>query len=715
MPAPALAYEVSANLRVQGNLANQMARMARHVPGVGRDFERLERSLTGMGRSMRGQVAATTAGLMKMGAAVAAVAGGAGLLAAVRNGFKFNQTMESAKLQVATMFQMFDFGSNAAAVVSGQTSQWQHNIAQSKGAMGELFNIAKKTPATFGNVLTVYQNAASGLATQTADLTRHMEFMERAALLGGLAGGDYDVLGAQVGRIIAGSAGAEMNIWKVLQKPILEAGQRMGAFNKQLQMGGDLTQKFNELTGDNRLNVMMEAMAKIGPEVAESFAVSMSGITSTTMSAIEQITGQFTSPMREGFRKWLVTLNREGGLLGDQSMEKYKQAAAFVGSKFANAASSIYSALERGATFLRDNWESAAQTTHRVFQGAILGLKMVLVAGATRLGTGLAMSGAGAAIRGAGRMAGGARAIADRARVGRVSGLRAFARMRRGPGLFERLQGGVAAFRRFGDGIMGGLDNLIANAGKAGPMLGRLGFTLAGLGVAVVPMLAMAGTAMLVFGGLAVAIAGVTAYFIEHWSSIQGSMLAFLKTGHATIRPLVRAGMVLWGTLVAIGEAFLGGATGGDMMRSAITMATKVIEGMTSAVAFLTKTVAYFIDGIGVALTILGKDDAAQSAADLAYRLRNAANTMDTIKLSDLEIDRRTDSLVGKLEGLVGGIGKSKKPPKVPKTGMSIGNLTVEIDMRDTDPDRLMAGLIEPIERIAAQRGQAYNILDEGV
>lgn len=721
MPAPGLTYEVAAQLRVQGNFAKGMASMARQVPGVNRDFQMLERSISKVGRTIQGTTAATAASWARMGTLIGAVAGGAGLALATRNGLAFNRTMEDARLQVATMYQMFNFASNDARVLSGETSQWEANIGQARGAMGELYNIAKKTPATFKNLISVYQNAAAGLSTQTEDLSRHMEFMSRAALLGGLAGGDYSVLGAQVGRIIAGSAGAEMNIWKVLQKPILEAGKRMGVFNNQLAMGGDLTQRFNELTGDNRLKIMMEAMEKIGPEIAKAYGESMAGITSTTMSAIEGITGEFTSPLYEGFRKWLVHINKEGGILGDASMDKYRQAADFAGTMLADTAGKIFSSLERGAVFLRDNWEDAMRTTHRTFQGIVLAIKLALVTGATRLGTGLAMRGAGAAMRGAQQIPGAVRGIADRARVGRIGGLRAYARARRGMrggSLLDRVHGMVAGFRRMGDNIAGGFDNILRSGVNLAPMLGRLGFSLVGLGVAILPMIAMAGGAILVFGGLALAIAGVAAYFIENWNAIAASFQQFLKTGHAALRPVIKAGMVFWAGLVAIGEALLGGATGGDMMETALRLATGAMNGLIGVVRGFVAAIIPMLDAFSGFLGMIGQDELAASATDLGSRLAMVSARMKEVEMDDLAIDRKTAEMMGKLQGLagLGGAGAGKTPGgKVPKSGVTINHLEVHQDLRDTDPDRLLAAFVEPLEKIAAMRGQAYNVLDEGV
>ena len=60
---------------------------------------------------------------------------------------------------------------------------------------------------------------------------------------------------------------------------------------------------------------------------------------------------------------------------------------------------------------------------------------------------------------------------------------------------------------------------------------------------------------------VAVAIAGVGAYFVEHWDRIAGSIVKGLQDGSITLVPLMTSLYTFYLRLVMVGEALMGGSS----------------------------------------------------------------------------------------------------------------------------------------------------------
>jgi hypothetical protein len=72
-----------------------------------------------------------------------------------------------------------------------------------------------------------------------------------------------------------------------------------------------------------------------------------------------------------------------------------------------------------------------------------------------------------------------------------------------------------------------------------------------------------------------VAVAGIAAYLVSKWDELSASIVKGFDDGTVTLKPLITAAMVLWEKLKKVGEALVGGATGGSMMQWAIDLAAK--------------------------------------------------------------------------------------------------------------------------------------------
>lgn len=742
----AVNYEVNAWLRVRGDFAKQMQRTAKHVAPVQKRFAGMSDSIGRMGQSMMGNTAAAVGNWGKMAAVSAAVAGGAGLGLIVREGMRFNQEMESSKNQIATIFQMFGQNKMIQGQLATESEQWAANLQLADSAFQEIWDIAKESPAGLSDVVHLYQSAASGLATQTMDVTRQMGFIRKAVLAGGLAEGDYKVLGSQIGRILAGSAGAEMNVWQVLKKPLLEAGQQMevngkAIFDKAMPLGDKMTQAFNKLGDDSRMKLLEKALERLGGPVAKQFAESMDGLKGTFTSNLQLMAGSFSKPLFEGWRQFLKRTNLdEGGLFDDAGMKRWMEAAHMAGVLLAGAADKVLSRAESAAKFIRDNWERLMQQTHTIFQvgaGLVKGAFMFgvakWIAGLTLMGFGKGASALGKAKGFGSDLAGFFGDHARRTHLGMGKGLGG-----RGQGMLGAMGGGLGRILGKlgqGDGIFRWLDKGVLR-------FAALATTFAGLATAALAVGVAFGVVFAVMGGLA-------AYIISNWDSIRDSIVKSLDEGRISFVPFLTALYTFWERLKLLGGVLFGGSSGADMMSTSLMMGTKAFELLSDALAFVMDTIATMIGIWGAlklaflgvmkviveALELFGQvgivDERTLSTARINYErfaagvdetfnkageIYDAADQIRNFELSELDMDqikKKAKEWERKVADTLSGKGLDRKSPKGPT--VHIDNLTIHQDLRDTDPDRLFSAFIKPLERLADQRVQPFEALDAGV
>ena len=685
-----------------------------------------------LGTMIRGT--AMEAGLMyaKIGAGAVAASGAAGLGAMVMKGLQFNKLMEDSKSQIATVFQMF--GQNAKAMGENTTlgEQFAAKLNLAQTSMDQMYQIAKKPPASLGQVTTLFKNSAAGLASTTEDVDRQIKLIEKAVLAGGLTGGDYEVLGSQMGRILSGSAGAEMDVYKTMQKPMLEAGQALGFFNKNMQANSKLTEEFNKLTGEQRLQIMEKAMEGLAGPVAEYYANTMGGILSTTESAIDSVSGKLTESLFDGFKKFLIKANAEGGMFGPENLAKLEEAATFFGEALAKGANFLYTQIEKGVVYFGNNWEEISMKLAHAFDVAYKAAKLYVKVAAARaiVGTGVGAVGKGMS-----------------------------------------MAGGI---------------------GKAGMQVAEMvktsGVSLAKLGTAALYALpAIIGLAA-VIAGSAVAFAGMAAFFVENFDAIvQG-----LRSGAVSIQPLLTAMDVLWYALVRVGETFLGSTDPVEQMNTLVGIGTSIVYGMVDAMRFFLSAAGWTIvavDQIGriygtvhggmytavvkfadLALSVMarlleeiadlipGEGFADKGAASLRAAQQAVAEHGDAslqfvkdqmagfgefdnkflraaeaIDLPDERVGQGS-ALSNTFRDMLDRFGqekiepygpelppnmnpdgsKKKTPPVGGRGNVNINNLTIQQDLRDTDPDRILAAMIDPIKEMADRPRTSYFSTSQG-
>lgn len=730
-------YSVGVRLFAHGPLADNMRRMARAARSSSRHFSAIGNRLDSIGRGIQGSTASTAASWGKMAATASLLAGSAGLGALVRSGWQFNDSMEQANLQAATTFTLFKFGAKDARVLNGEMSMFRRNLAESESMMGKLFAIAEKTPASFGDVATVYRSASTGLATQTQEFEKHEAFMKRISLLGGLTDNDYQTLGSQAGRILAGSAGAEMDLWKSLQLPIRDAmvsmGGKVGKKAEKVDMEG-LTRLFNTLKGEGRLKVMMKAMEGMSDEVAKAWANSMGGLISTTQSKLQVFKGKATKPLFDGFKTWLQRINSEAGIFGSSSMAEWNVLANTMGDMLGRAADRWLRRIESAAAYIRDNWESIVDKTHKAGQIAAGVIRGAFAMGLARMMGGAALRAGGAAFRGVGAARKGLQTVDKKLGKGLNKSLRG-----KGDDRVARLVGRLLTTDK----------QRRDNRGKfvkTPPALLALGRFLTLL-VSAGPMIIIAGLAI---GALGAAIAGVAAYFVSKWDEISAALVTGLRDGTISLVPLLTAAYGLWGRLKMLGETILGGSTHTDKMNGLLGIFTWILNTAASILSTFIKALSIFV-GIwgtlklafqGVMWTILKLvellwdagmvDFATISRARANYekykagvmdtfttadKLATTAERLDSFKFDEAELKRIEDEAKAMAEKAADALengGDDGDGLSNSGDGVNINNFYNRMDVRDPDPDRLMAQAVGGLTRLAKRAVQSGRLPPRG-
>lgn len=752
-------YEVLATLKASGSMAKQMKMLMGSSSAVGKNLDKIQASMGSAGRSIMGTTAQTAAGWAKAGAAMTVAAGAAGLGGVLSQGLAYNAMLEDARNSIGAIYQIYN--QNGGDVTK--------NLLQAELVQRRLFDIAKKSPGEFEDAVEIYKGAAAAMTVANESIAEQMKTMESAVLLPSVVGGGIEskVVGNQLGRIMSGGAGAEFETWVRLAPAIKDIGVQMAKTNKAAAgftenlSGGDLTQVWNKMAQSTPAlaqQILKEALKPLGA-MSKTFEDSWEGILGTTKSNVKEITGAFTKPFYEMRKSFLKQMNKSG-IFSDDSLGKLTKIATVLGMLLAKGAERIMSAGEQAVGYIRDHWKDVIQNVHDAF---IIGQSLIKGAftfGLIRMMTGAALIAASFAMKGvrAGRKV--ASVGYEKAnqlayiRAARKSGLDPEKRPRDEKGQFLSFQKAFALIQKkrsdaVGEKYSKGAFKYTAMAPimqfltKIGPLALILG--------AGIPLVVMAVGA---FGALFTIIGGIAAYVITNWQAISSEIVAGLRDGSITLAPLLIAAYTFWERLKLVGEVFLG--SGGHAAQF-----TRVLDLLTGSVAFAANAIGFFMRAIAYTIGIWGMlrlafqgimaavvaiielsaylpggpgDDTVANAqrnykafADSTMdvftdvdKLLTAADDIDafTFKQVDIErINKEAEDMAAKLAKSLEDMGKEdpkdRKGPKGPK--VQINHVTINQDLRDTDPDRLMAAFIKPLERMADQRVQAYDMTEQGV
>jgi hypothetical protein len=734
MAEPQITYRVAAHLSSKGDLAKSMKAKATAVGGLSSKFDAATSKTMAFGRSQTAAMTSAVGSIAKYSAAIGGMAVGGGIGLMVAKGAEFNVEMERTQNTIAGTLQLFNHSAGAA-------DQLGTNIRVAGAALQRINEIADSAPGELQDIQQLFQNMLPGARSVTGEMKRIMDLTQSLAVYTPTLGGNFGLVGAQTSRMLTGGAGAEMEVWRTLQVPILKAGQAMEQTGKKGKMifaanqqeGEKLTQAFNKLGKEDRLRVVEEAMKGGAADLAKMYAGSWDGASASAMSSMRKIAGSFTQPLFNATKAALIKANADGGAFGKENQAKLLTAASKIGGVLGVGLSKVLDGAGRAVTFVSNNWEKIA---NKIYHGMQIGAGMIKAAFAF----GLAKMLIGAAAIGA---ASAARAVGG---VGRAVG--------KGFGMSRAAIRGVGSFA-------GGLKRMVEVVTKGNPISNAMGAVtglakgfsmIAMAGVTLIPMLLVAGV---VFGALSfalVGVAGVAVYVISKWKEITSTLSAGLANGTITMRPLIIAAMVLWEKLKAVGAALVGGASGGDMIKTAMNMAVGAINMVSNGVQLLMGVASGFLRFVAGAYNVLnpkqailggdmarigevlqsgltsdgetarkiverrkkeGVYDDGPLALTMGEKADRLADTFDEASkkwrdtdLKDLNM-KDVDDLTKKADDYMKTLseGDDKNKDKAKGTNVNIGHLTQQFDLRGEDPDRAMVAWVEPIERMARTPG----------
>ena len=721
-------YHVNAWLQTRGDFAKQMARQASHVDHLQRRLDALGSKSASVGRMMMGTTLETTRGYLRTGAALGVMAAGGGFLTLVRQGTEFNAVLEEGRNSLGAMFQLY----------KQNGGDMEANLRMAAGAQRQLFDLAKKSPVEFQDAVNIYQGAASGLIVANQSMQEQMEFMRGAQMLGAVVPDlESGVIGGQLGRILMGGAGAEFEVWKRLAPSILEAGQATGVFSRNMRMGQKFTQEFNKLAQaqpEVAAGLLKTAVEPL-KDMQERFEKSWGGILSTTKSNMKVVAAAFTGPFHEMRKRVLYELNKTG-LFSESNLARLEHIATVLGVLFSGVMERAFKRLMSWVTFLRDNWESITTTLYSVGQQVAMLIKGAFFMGVARMAAGASLVAAGKGLSAASSL---------RQRGGAAASWIAGQRRRFHTGMARGALGKGGSYSAAGG--MGEVMKAIAgkNRGVLRTML-SVGSLLSALaaGATVVAGLTAGFLALTVVAG------GIAAYIISNWQYISQSIIDGLESGKISLVPFLVAMYTFWERLKAVGQALLGGTTGADMFTGAMKMGITAFNLMGDAIAMTMKGIAISI-GIWGALRLafqglmwvilqmidlmgmipkIGLDAETVARAHRNYdnfargtqdvftdvdQLLRDADKIANIDVSALDMEDINRKAEEWKKTLVDGLKDSQKKKTSPKgPQVHVENVTINQDLRDHDPDRLMASFVKPMQSLADRRVQAWDQLDMG-
>ena len=713
-------YKLAAEMTTRGNLPAGIQAANKQLKTMQTNLGNVGASVSGLGRTIGSGAFQTAAAVTRGAGAAGAVTAGAAAGMMAKGGLEAAMNAEKMRNTLAGTLQLYNHS-------AGATDQIGQNVKVASQAMRELNKIADSSPGELEDVSKMFQNMLPGARSVTGDMNRIMKMTQNLALFTPtLTGGDFMTSGAQMGRILTGSAGAEMDTWKRLAPVIADVGAQMkktaGAGNVLAEgLAGDkLAMAFNKLSGEDRMRLVEESFKRGGPALAAMYANTWEGASASALSSVKRVRNAVMAPIFDRLKS--AALRHTGNpnaLFGANRTDKMIATAASIGALMAKPVERVLERISQAFRYVQENTYAVANRVYQVFQvaGGIIRAAAAYMLSRMMIGAGLMA--AGAAARGAsavGKGVVGAYGMASKGVKGIKNATTAVSQFIKtsGPianvlGLFTSIAKGVVGFGAF-------------------------------LAV-IVPLVLVAAAAFALLSIPLLAAAGIAAYVASKWGELSASVVKGFQDGTITLRPLIVAAMVLWKKLEEIGKAFLGAETGASMMQNAINMATSVINGLSSGVATLTELAAGFLEFIGEAMDWWNgsegvreqrarvlmnvspekyanygealKDvdrrkaegwygDDKNGATKLAGSLREAAATWrnsDIKNINVAEIDSWTDWATAKVVDL---FKPAKEDPKTRKgPSVSVQNLYQNIDLRGEDPDRALSALITPIENLA--------------
>lgn len=575
-------------------------------------------------------------------------------------GVQENIGAETSQNRIGTTLQLFDF--NAAA---GPEKQYTKNLQDATWYTKELIRIADAAPGDIGQIEELFQGMLPGMASITQEAKRITDLTQRATLLSAVLDNRFKMVGEQSSRMLTGGAGAEMDTWRLLQAPILEAGKAMGVFSKSQGLGEKLTLAFNKLDPQKRLAVFEKGLERLGDEVAQQYAGSWEGITSQAISsgkALRRVLGKETF---DELKSGLKAITQDGGPLDSKGPQfrSLREFMGVVGEGFGAATRKGMDYALSATNYIADHWQQIVMSAQAAAHYLVSGAKVAAGLSAARMGAGLGLG---------------------------VAGF------------------GLDTVRGIGSAVSG-IASMGSAALVAAPALLAAGAAAAGLGIVAL--------------GAGVMLGGIVTYLVSNLDELSSA----IRSGAVNMQPLLQAVDDLGAKLYALGAYLLGGSTAADGFQAAVDFGTGVVHGLTEAFGYLLDATAWVVDAFGhmvefaASLNPVGAFDRIQAAAEekagvreaggvavgahnFAASIREAAEVFRSAKADpfNAKIPSLSDALYNRLYPMgpevppPGGSGSNKKPPKV-DAKVTIYN---QMNLREMDPNSVVAAF----NRITAQK-----------
>ncbi len=632
-----------------------------------------------VGRSIMGTSAATAMMFGKATAAAGALAGAYGFGKLISSAVRFNAELESSRFSIAATLQLMGH-------VGGN---FERNLKISEALSDRIFKMAATSPASFAQAQTMFQNMLPGARAVTGNMEDILSLTKQSLALGIIMGGDFLTTGAQLSRILTGAAGAEFQTWKVLQTPILEAGVAMKFFNKNLMIGQDLTQQFNELSPEKRFDLVTKATERLG-DATKAAGMMWMGMTSAIQSNLDLMRKAMGEGIFDVLKGRMMGAISKGGLMDPdgETLKKLTQMSKFIGLGLGRAADYMAVKLESATVYLANNWESIL-TKLRDWSERFGRIVKLMLAGA------IARTAAGGGV-----MAGG-------------MGLKAV--------------GGVGS-------MVGALSKLGISALAAAPILLVAGMALTGVAA--------------VFGGAA---AYIIENFGEITRSFKEGTITFgplWDVADLLWNKLKALGKAMFGGATAtktVNSAIFAMADGMFLLIGAFGVGLKVLGGFqfvfnafTSGLRMLGLGILGFINGLLITIkgTLPGMVPGIDKAiAHISAGIRESAAEIKQDSKDATSMWTQADAFIntGFGEGKsalraaleeamkksldVGTdlgsetTGKGAKPRNV----THIHKMVVNQDLRNMDPDRVIGAFYNAVDRNVANRTQALSVQEQGI
>src|SRR5690606_6896379 len=293
-----------------------------------------------IGRAIMGNTAQIALSVMKATALLGAGLVVGGLLGGLYKAIELNVELENATFGVASSLQL----------MARNGGDFAKNMEESAWIMGELEKRAATSPASFEQAQELFKNMLPGAIMVTDNMEQILDMAEAALTLGIQMGGDFTQAGADLRRIMAGRAGADVRVWqegfgKAISDIATEGGGKIG---KALggKTGEELTKTFNKLSPEDRFALVEKAVNRLGPATAAA-ATGWQGLTSTIQTMGVWLLRVAGGQAFDRIKKRLEAWTQEGGLFGKDGKNKMEKFARAVGVGFGNMIDRALDGFER--------------------------------------------------------------------------------------------------------------------------------------------------------------------------------------------------------------------------------------------------------------------------------------------------------------------------------------------------------------------------------